>query len=380
MSKRASSTLSVLLLIGVVFLCLVSLLAGWFLFQLPTYASQTFGPSTNRLDRLQLALLSVRLLVHQDRLTAPLDAQGSARPFQVQLGESTASIVSRLQSEGFILDARALRDYLVYAGLDTSLQAGEYTLSPCMTPLEIARALQDATPSEVTFSILPGWRIEEIAAALPTSGLEFSPQAFLSNATSPPPGSPLAAELPSNATLEGFLFPDRYRLPRHIRPEDFVAILLEDFQAKVTDEVRQGFRRQGLTLYQAVTLASLIQREAVIEEEMPQIASVFFNRLKAGMKLDSDPTVQYALGYNAKRKTWWTNPLSLDNLKVDSPYNTYLYPGLPPGPISNPGLGALQAVAAPASTPYMYFRAACDNSGRHLFARTFAEHQANACP
>jgi UPF0755 protein len=144
--------------------------------------------------------------------------------------------------------------------------------------------------------------------------------------------------------------------------------------------MRTGFQRQGLNVYRAVILASIVSREAIIEDEMPMIASVFYNRLASGGKLDSDPTVQYALGYNQEQKTWWTNPLSLADLEIDSRYNTYKYPGLPPGPIANPGLEALKAVAFPAQTPYYYFRAACDGSGRHLFAETFEEHLGNACP
>jgi UPF0755 protein len=107
---------------------------------------------------------------------------------------------------------------------------------------------------------------------------------------------------------------------------------------------------------------------------------VFYNRLASGSRLASDPTVQYALGYNQNQGTWWTNPLSLQDLQVDSLYNTYIYNGLPPAPISNPGLAALRAVAFPAQTPYFYFRAACDGSGRHLFAQTYEEHVANECP
>ena len=113
---------------------------------------------------------------------------------------------------------------------------------------------------------------------------------------------------------------------------------------------------------------------------MPLIASVFINRLNAGLKLDSDPTVQYALGYNSEDKSWWTNPLSLTDLKIDSPYNTYLYAGLPPGPIASPDLSALRAVAFPAQTPYYYFRAACDGSGKHEFSETFQEHLSKECP
>jgi len=110
------------------------------------------------------------------------------------------------------------------------------------------------------------------------------------------------------------------------------------------------------------------------------IASVFLNRMAINMKLDSDPTVQYAAGYQEGRGGWWTNPLSLADLQIDSPYNTYIYNGLPPGPISSPSLAAMQAVATPAQSPYYYFRAACDGSGRHNFARTFEEQVQNACP
>lgn len=112
---------------------------------------------------------------------------------------------------------------------------------------------------------------------------------------------------------------------------------------------------------------------------MPMIASVFINRLNIGMKLETDPTVQYSLGFNQAQNTWWTNPLSYSDLEIDSPFNTYIYAGLPPAPIANPSLTALQAVAFPAQTPYYYFRAACDNSGRHNFSQTYEEHLSNAC-
>jgi UPF0755 protein len=144
--------------------------------------------------------------------------------------------------------------------------------------------------------------------------------------------------------------------------------------------MRQGFQKQGLSLYQAVTLASLVEKEAIIPDEQPVIASVFYNRLAAGMRLESDPTVQYALGYNQDMKTWWTNPLTSDDLLVDSPYNTYAVAGLPPGPITSPGLSALQAVAEPATTGYYFFRARCDGTHRHVFAVTLDEQIQNACP
>jgi UPF0755 protein len=137
--------------------------------------------------------------------------------------------------------------------------------------------------------------------------------------------------------------------------------------------------RQGLTLYQAVTLASIVEREAVVDDERPLIAGVYLNRHRIGMKLDADPTVQYALGYQSDQQNWWKRGLTLEDLAVDSPYNTYVYTGLPPGPIASPGLDSLAAVVYPEASDYLYFRATCDGSGRHVFARTLEEQVANAC-
>jgi UPF0755 protein len=305
---------------------------------------------------------------------------GISQSFKVQLGESTYDITNRLQEEGFIRNAEAMRDYLVYAGLDTSIQAGEYTLNPRMTSLEIARVLQDATPTEVVFRILPGWRVEEIAAILPTSGLSISPDSFLDKVNNPLSDFSTKLEIPPEASLEGYLFPDSYRLPRQITIDGFIRTLLDNFEVKIDQEMRTSYQSQGLTLRQAVILASIVQREAIVEAEMPLIASVFLNRLSAGMKLDSDPTIQYALGYDTMKTTWWKTPLSLEDLEISSPYNTYLQVGFPPGPISNPGLSALKAIAFPSQTTYFYFRAVCDGSGLHNFSQTFEEHQQKACP
>jgi UPF0755 protein len=383
MPKSKPSRSSCLPLLTVLFLSLACLAvtAGLLLvFVLPARAAALFGPPAPGVGLFQHAYLSAMLLLHQDELSNPLNPAGEQKPFLIEVGESTPRITYRLQAEGFIPNSDALRAYLIYRGLDTTLQAGEYVLSPAMAPVQIAEALQDATPKDVTFNILPGWRLEEIAAALPTSGFGFASDQLFLEAFSRPPGLSFAAELPADASLEGFFLPGSYKLPRESTAAQFVASLLGNFDSQVGADLRQGFARQNLTLYQAVILASVVEREAIVKEEMPQIASVFLNRLAAGMKLDSDPTVQYALGYNAEQQTWWTNPLSAADLQVSSPFNTYQVPALPPGPIANPSLAALQAVAFPAQTPYFYFRAACDHSGRHQFAETFEQHVANACP
>jgi UPF0755 protein len=245
------------------------------------------------------------------------------------------------------------------------MQSGDFTLSPAQSALEMAYALMDATPSEVPFAILAGWRLEEIAESLPTSGLRIAPEVFLAEA--------------QRRNLEGYLLPGVYSTPRTATAKTLLDGLSAAFEAALTPELRAGFDNQGLTMNEAVRLASIVERETVVVDEMPLIASVFFNRLAIGMKLETDPTVQYAVGYNEDQSTWWTNPLSVADLKFDSPYNTYLYPGLPPGPICSPSPEALRAVAFPAQTPYYYFRAACDGSGRHNFAETYEEHVGNEC-
>jgi UPF0755 protein len=359
--------------------CLALLAGAYTVFGLPARAARTFGPPAPHLDTVQHIRLSAQLLLQADSLITPANPSGTPQPFKVVLGETLPSIARRLQSEGLIHDAGTFRVYLQYSGLDTTLQAGDYQLSPAMTPLEIAQELQDATPGIITFTILPGWRLEEVAATVPTSGLEFSPEDFLTACHSRPEGYAFLGDLPDGVSLEGFLFPGSYQLPRELSAAEVVTVLLDNFAANLSTEIQAGFNRQGLNIYEAVILASIVQRESVLVDEMPLIASVFLNRLMIGMQLEADSTAQYAIGYNETQKTWWTNPLSRGDLQFDSQYNTYRYPGLPPGPIANPGLEALRAVAFPAQTPYYYFRATCDHSGRHLFAETFEQHLMNAC-
>ena len=360
--------------------CLLAVLTGWFLYALEGEINTLYGPASDDLSLRKRLYLSAQLYLQTQELTTALNQQAEEQSFLIQPDQSTLEISLQLQAQGLIANAEALQNYLAFSGLDRTLQVGEHRLSARMNAIEIAQALQDATPSEIVFQILAGWRLEEIAAALPTSGLEFSPESFFANVYAPAESLSIQEELPEKASLEGFLFPDSYQLARKVSIDEFLQTILLDFHLKVDHSLQNGFQDQQLTLFQAVTLASIVQREAVVSEEMPLIASVFFNRLENGMKLDSDPSVQYALGYISSQKSWWKNPLTLDDLQIDSPYNTYRYKGLPPGPICNPGLNAMRAVAFPADTPYYYFRAACDGSGRHSFSITFEEHSAKVCP
>ncbi|MBI5966142.1 MAG: endolytic transglycosylase MltG [Chloroflexi bacterium] len=343
---------------------------------IPARASLLYGLPAHSLSISDRIEYSARLLSHGDALTTPLDSNGIEQTFFIEQGESVSSVTTRLEESAIISSAEYLYDYLVYTGLDTTLQAGEHTLSPAQSIIDIADELQDATPEDITFTILPGWRMEEIAASLPTSGLDISPEVFIFSAQTPPQVLAFA----SPATMEGFFLPDSYLLPRTTTVDQLLDVIARNFTLHISDEMRAGFSTQGLDMNQAVILASIVERESIQNEEMTLIASVFVNRLNIGMTLGSDPTVQYALGYDSLNQTWWTNPLSLDDLKFDSPYNTYIYAGLPPAPISNPSLDALNAVAFPESSAYYYFQAKCDKSGFHTFAMTFEEHLANGCP
>jgi UPF0755 protein len=343
---------------------------------IPTLAEQSYGPPSASLDSWDRYSYAISLLWSVENLTSSVQNSGKEEIFVIDPGDTVSQISERLQTMGLIRDARIFRIYLVWKGLDTTVQAGNYQLNPAMTGVEIALALQDATPSEVVFNVLSGWRVEEIAASLPTSGLEISPEEFILAVKNP---NHQMKFLPDGVSAEGFLFPGSYSLPRTITADQLVSVMLQNFSLYLASELQQGFSRQGLDVYQAVILASIIEREAIVSDEQPMLASVFFNRLNIDMKLDSDPTVQYAIGYDSIGGTWWKNPLTLEDLAIDSPYNTYLYPDLPPAPISNPNLSALQSVAYPAQTPYYYFRARCDGSGLHAFAETYDQHLQNAC-
>ncbi len=360
----------------ILFLLIVLLLVGSDIYILHQ-ARAAFGapaPSLWGVARLRYA---ARLLLVRDALLSPADPYAADAEFRVYTGESVSSIAARLHEASLIRDPAAFQTYLVYSGIDRALQPGDYFLSASMTPIEIAKTLQNPAASSILFVVLSGWRMEEIAETLPASGLDIAPDAFLAAARSP---SPRPDFLPDSASAEGFLAPGEYRLRRETTASELVAKLMGAAARRLTPELREGFAAQGLSVYEGVILASIVQREALLDEERPLIASVFLNRLAAGMKLESDPTVQYALGYDEAAQTWWKAPLLLDDLSTESPFNTYLHKGLPPAPISNPSEGSLRSVAFPAQTAYYYFRARCDGSGRHAFAETFEEHLENACP
>jgi len=343
-------------------------------------AMQVLGPADESLSRLDKTMLAIRLLYHQQSITQPVVETAPYQVITIEYGDDVNSITHKLEGQGLISDANIFRDYLIFRGFDRTIQAGMYNMNAGMTALEIASALQDSTPSHVDLSILPGWRLEEIAQSLPTSGVEISPEEFLAATNIKPEGYTFSQYLPEDSTMEGLMPPGIHTVLRNIPIDQLLHQLLSTFESRLTPDILQAYNRQMLSPFQALILASIVEKEAINDSEMPLIASVYINRHSAGIKLDADPTVQYAQGYDENQNTWWKSPLSLIDLQINSPYNTYLNLGFPPGPISNPSQNALQAVAFPEESPYLYFRAACDESGNHVFAETFEEHKANSCP
>lgn len=372
MSRRRSCTPYYFLFLTIILLGMV--IVGVLI---PFLATESFGQPSGHLNAFLRVKYGFQLLINSNELLLPYNSEGEEQLFTITPDESVLSISTRLQNSGLIWSADLFRTYLVWNGSDTFIQTGTYRINPSQNSVEIAGMLMSSNLTELTLVILPGWRVEEIAETLATSGLEINPDEFISRVNFPqnPPDF-----IPVGSSLEGFLAPGQYILSRTATTDQLLSILIQEFSSALSPELRDGFSLHGLTIHEGVTLASIIQREAMIDDEMPLLASVFYNRLAIGMALQSDPTIQYALGYNTLQVSWWTTPLGASDLQIASPYNTYLYPGLPPGPISNPSQAALTAVAYPAGTGYYFFQARCDESGLHNFAVTYEEHLNNNCP
>lgn len=335
------------------------------------------GPPSPYLSDVERTSLGLYLLANQRSLEEPAGAPLRSGILDVEPGMDAGSVADELLRLGVLTRPELLTRYLRYRGLDTGIDAGRYQVSSGMSIVELAELLQDARDSRYTLTVVEGWRRTEIAQAIGALGLGFSAGDFLLASRRPPPAW---TEAPAGvADLEGFLFPDTYRLDPQMSAEQVVSLMLDAFEQQLDPELRSGFERQGLSVFEGVVLASIVEREAALADERLLIASVFLNRLAQGIPLQADPTVQYALGPQPDG-AWWKAALTADDLQIDSPFNTYRYGGLPPGPIASPGRSSLESVASPAQTDYLFFRAACDGSGRHLFAASFEEHLANACP
>ena len=321
-------------------------------------------------------VLGAYLQSRAEEINRPASDNPAPVTFMVETGETAASVGQRLQDLGLIGDGTLFRRFLQYNGLDASLEAGEYQLRRNMTMREIAEALQHSQVREVAVTIPEGWRAEQLAELLSANQV-MDGSIFLAAARQGVAiDHPLLADRPAGVSLEGYLFPETYRLPAQATPEDLIRRMLDTMQSRLPIGWEAMASGQGLTFYQVLTVASIVEREAVVPEERPAIASVYLNRISQDMYLQADPTVQYAMGYQPEAEQWWKTPVTLEEYeKVNSPYNTYLYSGLPPGPICSPGIDSIMAVLQPEPTEYLFFLGRGD--GSHVFAVTFEEHERN---
>ncbi len=336
-------------------------------------------------DNIEKQVLAFNLRLREEELAIPAGANPRPRPFAVQMGEPARFIAGRLQSEGFVRDADLFNLYLRVTGLERRIEAGNFMLAETMTMPEVAEALQTALFEEVLVTIPEGFRAEEIAERLAENNV-IEPDRFLAAVRAPQSLSifqdyDFLQGLPAGASLEGYLFPDTYRFPvLASEPELVLASFLNNFEEKVGQSGLVG-GSSGLSNRDLLNLASIVEREAVQADERPLIASVYLNRLNGlcapevgGRYLQADPTVQYARGTVGN---WWWKPQRIEEYAtVTSPYNTYLNEGLPPNPIANPGLSAIEAVRNPGQSTYCFF-VATGQDGRHVFAQTLAEQQQN---
>lgn len=285
-----------------------------------------------------------------------VSSDNSTRVFVITKGSGVSEIAKKLKEEKFIRSELAFKIYIKQNNLANKLQAGSFKLSSSMSAEQIVKTLQ-AGSEDIWVTLIEGWRAEEIAKKL-SDELRVGSSEFLKIAK------------------EGYMFPDTYLFPKEATVSYIVDTLRKTFDVRFTEDLKSKIRAQGLSEAQGVILASIVEREARSDKARTEIAGILLKRLKIGMGLNTDATVQYALGYQPDEKSWWKRNLTKEDLKIDSPYNTYLHSGLPPTPICNPGLSSIQAVAnADSSTSYLYYYH--DSKGVPHYAKTLEEHNAN---
>ena len=326
-------------------------------------------------------VLRLQLANRQAELDAPVGSDASPLRFRIAPGAGARDIAAALAGMRLIGDPDLFIDYAQVEGYDRRFEAGVYFLNQTQTIRQIAAILTDSSKSFISFRMPEGARIEELAELADQNALfDFTGAELLllvQAGAELPTAFAAWAGIPEGASLEGFMFPDTYQLPPDISATALRDTLLRTFRERVGDALRDAALAQDFTLHQVVTLASIVEREAVWRDEHALIASVYRNRLAIDMPLEADPTVQY--GIQGERGDWWPQITRADYRDVVSPYNTYLSRGLPPGPIASPGLSAIQAAIYPEDSEYFYFRAACDGSHYHNFAVTFDGHLQNGC-
>jgi len=302
------------------------------------------------------------------RVNQPYRGYEGAELFvEIPQGTGSVGIGDRLVDAGVIRDRSTYRIAIWMTGQGRHLKAGDYRFDRAMTPFQVIDKIARGDVHVIQVTFPEGLTMAEMAKIFESHGL--GPAAsFLAAAKDP---APIRGLDPAATDLEGYLFPETYALPRRTDGATLVRLMVAAFNRAFTPELRAAAAARNRTVRQTVTLASIVEKETGKAEERPIVAAVYTNRLRIGMPLQCDPTVIYAL----QRAGTFSGNLRRDDLAFDSPYNTYRYPGLPPGPIASPGKASLEAVVRPAEVEYVYF--VSRNDGSHEFARTLDEHNRN---
>lgn len=304
-------------------------------------------------------------------INSPAGGESSPRVFIVESGQGVGEISRHLKEEGFIGNSFSFEVYVWLRNWDSRLKAGKYEFTSGVTVSRVARALAngDVIDEDVTVTVPEGFRLRQIEGQLREAGiiLNRSLDSFKIGEFFGQEGLEYLSILPQDKTLEGFLFPDSYKFNTTQSDEDIIGKMLVNFNKNITDNLRRGIERQGLTFYEGVVLASILEREVPTYEDRKIVAGLLLKRMRYGMPLQVDASLTYVTGRGSLM-------LTKDDLGMDSPYNTYKYKGLPPTPISNPGTTSLWAVANAQVSPYWFYLSKSD--GTTIFSRTFEEHVA----
>lgn len=294
---------------------------------------------------------------------------------KIPSGTSVREIGQLLEEQGLIRNGTLFAYYAQSKGVGNRLQAGLYNFQVGQTIDELLLAMENgnAVVDAIRFTIPEGLHVEQIADRLAEQKL-IDKAAFLKEVNEGAfPEFPFVAQIPRNKDrkyrLEGYLFPETYEIEKGATEHEIIAKMLGQFQKELKPEWLQALKQRDMSLDQAVNLASIVEREVVVDKERPIVAGVFYNRIRDNWMLQSCATVQFVLGKQRDRITY-------ADLEIDSPYNTYIKPGLPPGPIASPGRASLEAVMHPAEHDYFFFVTKKDGSSEHYFSKTFEEHLA----
>ena len=306
------------------------------------------------------------LLFRSSGAKPPALSAGQTVFISVKPGMGANEIADTLVQHGILSGKWTFWLKVKASGAAGSFKSGMYAMHPGMSAQEVVDMLTAGETTVVKFTIPEGFGVKEIARRLSAEGL-VDEKIFLAKAKKYAPYDYIERNSDTRYACEGFLFPDTYEIHEEATPESILNMMAEDFDHRLTPEMRERAKERNLSVFALVTLASLVEKEAMYEEDRPIIAQVFLKRLEIGMPLQSDTTLQYLM--DAPKED-----VTIQDTKIESPYNTYQNMGLPPGPIANPGTASIQAVLYPADTDYLYFVA--DRKGHNHYSTNYADHQA----